>query len=154
MRRFRTVGLVLAVAATTAAQLAAQQPAVEEEGKLGRDAGHAAASGFSGGWFARGLAGGLIGGPFGTGVAFALAGRGEPDVPAARAAEMESRSPIYSRAFTEAYQQQRKIKKQESAFVGGMLGTVVWTWAILRAADLLGGAEFEGDPGAPPPEGA
>ena len=154
MRRFRTVGLVLAVAATTAGPLAAQQPGSEGEGTLGRDAGHAAANGFSGGWFARGLVGGLIGGPIGTGVAFALAGRGEPQVPAARAAEMDGRSPLYSRAFTEAYREQRRIKKQESAFVGGMLGTVVWTWAVLRAADLIGGGEFEGDPGGPPPEGA
>ena len=153
MRRLRAVGLVLAVAGTTAAPLAAQQPSAEE-GTLGRDAGRAAADGFSGGWFARGLVCGLIGGPFGTGVAFAIAGRGEPQIPAARAAEMEGRSPLYSRAFTEAYQEQRRIKKQESAFVGGMLGTVVWTWAILRAADLIGGGEFEGDPGGPPPEGA
>lgn len=146
------VGSILLIVATVS-PLAAQNATSPDEESEGREAGHAAASTLSGSWFAKGLLGGLIGGPIGTGVVFSMAGKGAVEIPPASAHELEKHSPLYSQAFREAYEEQRRIKRKESSFVGGMLGTAVWTWAILRTADFVGGFMQEGTP-PKPPEGA
>lgn len=148
----RRVASILLVVATVS-PLGAQNASSPDDESEGRQAGHAAANTLSASWFAKGLIGGLIGGPIGTGIVFSMAGKGPVELPSTSAQRLEAHSPLYSQAFVEAYEEQRRMKRRESSFVGGMLGTVVWTWAILRTADLVGGASQEGT-SPKPPEGA
>lgn len=155
----RSPAVLLTLTLLGAAPVAAQEPvpAASEQSSAaaqeasGREAGKAAGSSLSGGWFAKGLVGGLVGGPIGTGVAFAMAGRSDIQMPAPVAQDAAARTPVFSRAFREAYEEQVRMKRRESAFVGGMLGTAVWTWLVLRTVDLIGGGDLTGDPGDPDP---
>lgn len=149
MRMSGMVSLCAVLWAAGASAAGAQQPVAAGGGEeeRGLAAGKAAANSLSGGWFGRGLVGGLIGGPIGTAVVFSWAGRSGVEVPPERLQELSDHSPLYSQAFHEAYDEQRRMKRQESAFVGGMLGTAAWTWVLLRTFDLVGGASMEGTPG-------
>lgn len=142
------------VLATMPAGSGAQTTATEPDTARASQAGREAGSGFSGGWFGRGLVGGLIGGPVGTMIVFSRAGRSDATPPPSREAELGPHSLEYSRAFREAYGEQVRLKRKESAFVGGMIGTAVFSWAVIRAIDLLGGISFTGDPPDPPDPGA
>ncbi len=95
------------------------------------------------GWFARGLVGGLVGGPIGTGVAFTMAGRSEVVLPA----DAPSGRGAFDEGYAQGYRDQLLFRRKEKAFVGGLVGTVVWGWAVLRVIDLAGGGSVTGDPG-------
>lgn len=85
---------------------------------------------WSWGWTARGLVGGALAGPIGTAVAFAMAGGSRVDLP-------EDASAAYREEMAERIRNRRR----EAAFVGGMIGTGIFAFVLLRLVDFSGADE-------------
>lgn len=85
----------------------------------------------SSGSFAGGLVGGVILGLIGTGIAVLVQSRPEPPVFKLMAVEGETCRMIYS----DAYESAGKGKKQSSALLGGLVGTLVIVTILLATAE-------------------
>lgn len=108
----------------------------------GRLAGEQAA-GWSWSWFRRGLLGGTVAGPIGTAVAVIGAGRSQPDLITPDGAD-----PRFAEGYREGLAERTVARRREAAMAGGLVGTGVFLYALVRLLDLDFGG-FLGDP--PPP---
>lgn len=116
-----------------------------------RLAGEAAAGGWSWGWFARGFAGGVVAGPIGAGFVAHRAGRSEippPDPVVGPAAA----TPQYIVDYRNAYADRLIARRRAAAFAGGIVGSVVFLFALLQSIDLSGDSSVSGSPPAPGPQ--
>ncbi len=124
-------------------------PAGEQGRRDGLVAGRAAVP-WSWGWFGTGLAGGLLTGPVGATLATVAAGRGEVRVPGDRGVP-GTRGPDYARGWRMGFVSGAIGSRRESALVGGLAGTLVWGWAILKLTHLGAQGGTTGTVGGPPP---
>lgn len=120
----------------------------------GQEAGMAAAPGAGAGWLARGLAGGLLAGPLGAGVAVGMASRSDVPLPAPPA----DGAPLdlaYQDGYQQGFEQRVRANRKRMAFVGGMVGTGVFVFALIQALDIAGSGEGggTGNPGQGPGTG-
>jgi len=91
------------------------------------------------GWLAGGFGSGVLTGPLGTVIAVTAAGRSEV------AADLGQRFTGPSR---DAFAAEVQRRRQRSAIIGGIAGTAVFTFAILRLVDFTGsGGGNGGEPG-------
>lgn len=95
-------------------------------------------------WFSRGLAGGTVAGPIGAGIATAAAGHGTmPDAPAVP----EDRDPALGEGYRTGYASGIRNERREAALVGGLLGTGIFTFALLHVLNVVGGGAGTDDGG-------
>ncbi len=97
----------------------------------------------SGRWMLGGLGGGALLGPLGAGGVFLAANRPAPPLTPELQQSLSGKDPEYVRVFTEAYQARRRSSRKASALVGGAVGTIVFTFAVIQIArwnDTGGGA--------------
>lgn len=135
----------------SAAELAAEKanltPAQADsiEYERGREEGESAANalGFPWGWAARGLAGGALTGPIGIAVVAGRAGRARVDPPAG-AKSAPGLAPSYLEGFDEGFARRAQIRRKEAAMVGGLVGTGILGYFVLRALDLTGASARDG----------
>lgn len=97
-------------------------------------------------WFGRGFIAGVLTGPVGTWWAVRRAGRNGPDSPVDDA-ELASSDPAYRQGYRQAYTRRLRTERKEYAFMGGALGTAVFTYALIRLVQLQDHASARGDPG-------
>lgn len=133
----------------TASPDTAAVPAGEQGRRDGLVAGRAAVP-WSWGWFGTGLAGGLLTGPVGATLATVAAGRGEVRVPGDTGVP-GTRGPDYARGWRTGFASGAIGSRRESALVGGLAGTLVWGWAILKLTHLGAQGGTTGTVGGPPP---
>lgn len=109
----------------------------------GRDDGHEAA-GQPGttGWLAQGFVGGVLLGPIGTAIAVTRAGSSARSTAQEAASTLSLGEPGYAASYREAYADRLSTRRQRSALIGGVLGSVVLGYVLLQALDL--GAAGEG----------
>ncbi len=124
-------------------------PRAEQGRRDGVAAGRAAVP-WSWGWFGTGLAAGLVTGPVGTAVATIAAGRGTVRLPG-DTAQRDGRGADYARGWTAGFVDGAITSRRESALVGGLAGTLVFGWAILRMTHLGSQGGTSGTSGSPPP---
>lgn len=85
-------------------------------------------------WLLGGFAGGTLLGPLGAGGVFLAAnGRGGTLSPELRQS-LAGKDPAYAQAFSEAYLTHRRSSRKTSAIVGGAVGTIVFTFAMVQVA--------------------
>ncbi len=117
----------------------------------GRTAGIAAAGNLNAGWGLRGLLGGTLAGPVGLGLAVHYAGRSGIDPP-------PSPTPadaLFTKGFREGFETRMRASRRKSAFVGGMVGTAIFTAALIYFVDISGsgsGTPGNGGNGGNPPD--
>ncbi len=124
-------------------------PRVEQGRRDGLTAARAAVP-WSWGWFGGGLAAGLLTGPVGTAVATIAAGHGAVRLPG-DTARLGGRGADYARGWAAGFVDGAVTSRRESALVGGLAGTLVFGWAILRLTHLGSQGGTSGASGTPPP---
>ncbi|MHB1225631.1 MAG: hypothetical protein ACYC2G_16510 [Gemmatimonadaceae bacterium] len=100
----------------------------------GRAAGIAAAGRGSTAWGMRGLLGGTLAGPIGLGVAVHYAGTADVQAPTPPAAA----DALFIQGFREGFETRARANRRKSAFVGGMVGTAIFTTALIYLLDITG----------------
>ena len=142
-----TIALLSAPSAHASAQLTTDTGLVARA-RLEGDTAAAKISQF--GWFGRGLAAGTIAGPLGTWWAVRRAGRSDVTVRDEQERSLLSSEPQVAQSYREAFTRRLHDERKEYAFMGGVLGTGVFTFAILRFTKVTGRASTGGDtPGGP-----
>jgi hypothetical protein len=102
------------------------------------------------GWFGRGLAAGTIAGPLGTWWMVRRAGDSGVTVPDDRGTHLQSREPDVAQSYRDAFTRRLHEERKEYAFMGGVLGTGLFTFALLRFTKFTERASGSGDtPGGP-----
>lgn len=130
-------------AAATPPAGAAASPSLAE----GRAAGIAAAGRGSTAWGMRGLLGGTLAGPVGLGIAVHYAGRSDVQAPPPPAAA----DALFIQGFREGFETRARVNRRKSAFVGGMVGTAIFTTALIYLMDISGNGGGTRDPGGGDP---
>lgn len=103
---------------------------------------NAALSGF--GWS-------LVGGPLGGVVAVRRARSASLPIPPHRASSLQELGEVYREGYLHGFGEALRPRRREAALVGAMVGSVIWTFAIIRLVDLPGRSEFRGQlPGEEP----
>ena len=101
-------------------------------------------------WFGRGLAAGTIGGPLGTWWVVRRAGQSGVTVPDDQGSRLQSREPNVVQSYRDAFTRRLHDERKEYAFMGGVLGTGLFTFALLRFTKFTERASGGGDtPGGP-----
>jgi hypothetical protein len=143
MRRSLHAGVFLLVAAgawpTGAGAQAPDLETSDPDFARGHAAGvEAAHSAKTLGWAARGFAGGVLLGPVGTVAVTRRATRAPFDLRAddLPVPQVPADDPRYRAGFDEAYRQILLERRKEAALVGGMVGTTVFTFAVIRLVRL------------------
>jgi len=124
-------------------------PAGEQGRRDGVAAGRAA-SPWSWSWFGAGLAGGVVAGPVGAAVATVVAGHGPVHVPG-DSALLGARGPDYGAGWRTGFLSGAIGARRESALAGGLVGTLVFGWAVLRLTHLGSQGGTSGTVGNPTP---
>ncbi len=132
----------------TAADTAAV-PAGEQGRRDGVAAGRAALP-WSWRWFSTGLAAGVVAGPVGAALATVAAGRGAVVVPG-DTARLGARGGDYLHGWRGGFVSGAIGSRRESALVGGLAGTLVFGYAILRLTHLGSQGGTTGTPPGGPP---
>jgi hypothetical protein len=103
-------------------------------------------------WLLGGLGGGAVLGPIGAGIVFGAANRRESTLSPELAQSLAGKDPMYVQAFSEAYLARRRSSRKSSAVVGGAVGTIVFTFAMIQIArwNDRGGAGGRGGDGEVP----
>ena len=101
-------------------------------------------------WFARGLVAGTLTGPLGTWWAVKRAGRSSADA-ANEGVQLASSDPACQQGFQQGYTRRLRTERKEYAFMGGALGTALFTYAIIRIAKLDDHASSNGQQGSGDP---
>jgi Kef-type K+ transport system membrane component KefB len=97
------------------------------------------------GWAARGLAAGATLGPMGTAVVFVRAGRSEITPP-----PQAGVSGMFLAGFEVGYEAAARERRRDAALVGGLVGTTVLTFAVIRVVQLHSRQYKEGTVPGPP----
>lgn len=132
-----------AAGSAPAAATAAAAPASLVQG---RAAGMAAAGRGSGAWGLRGLLGGTLAGPVGLGLAVHYAGKSGITPPAPPPAA----DALFTQGFREGFETRARANRRKSAFVGGMVGTAIFTTALIYLMDISGSGTGTGTDGGGP----
>jgi hypothetical protein len=85
-------------------------------------------------WMLGGFAGGAVAGPIGAGVVFLTANRHESSLSPELMQSLAGRDPMYVQAFSEAYLARRRSSRKAAAVIGGTVGTIVFTFAVIQIA--------------------
>ena len=97
------------------------------------------------GWFGRGLAAGTVAGPLGTWWVVRRAGRSGVTVPDDRGMRLQSGEPDVAESYRDAFTHRLHGERKEYAFMGGVLGTGLFTFALLRFTKFTERASSSGD---------
>lgn len=113
-----------------------------EAGRLGAERGRAdAGTPGTGSWLGRGFLGGLVGGPLGISFVLGRAVRSaERDADAAQAA-LSGSDAAWAAAYRDAFAERLRSRRQRSATIGGVVGTGILVYALIRAIDLGSGEQ-------------
>jgi hypothetical protein len=85
-------------------------------------------------WMLGGFASGAVAGPIGAGVVFLTANRRESSLSPDLMQSLAGKDPTYVQAFSEAYLTRRRSSRKAAAVVGGAVGTIVFTFAVIQIA--------------------
>ena len=107
-------------------------------------AAHAAAFG----WFGRGVVAGGLAGPLGSWLVVSRAGRSGVSIPEQQRAALSQREPEFASGYQAGFERRLRSERKEYAFVGSVLGTAAFAFAILRLTHFVGRASQQG--GDPP----
>lgn len=114
----------------------------------GREAGVAAAEDISSlGWFAGGLLGGAVAGPVGAAVAVVYAERSDlPLTP-----PLPGDGDAFREGYSDALSERVRADRKKRAFIGGMIGSGIFVFALIQVLDVngLGGGSGEDGGGGP-----
>lgn len=140
-------GAAAAQPAPRAAPPTLPPPSAPDSAELaaGMEAGRVAAGGLSGRWFLGGLLGGSVAGPLGLGAAVHFAGRGGTALPTPPRSD-----PRFAEGFRQGFESRARLNRRKAAFVGGMIGTAVFTTVIIQLMDISGKGGANTDPGGGP----
>jgi hypothetical protein len=85
-------------------------------------------------WMLGAFAGGAVLGPLGAGGVFMAANRRESALSPELSQSLADKDPQYAQAFSEAYLSRRRSSRKAATIVGGTVGTIVFTFALVQIA--------------------
>jgi hypothetical protein len=100
------------------------------------------------GWFGRGVVAGGLAGPLGSWLVVSRAGRSSVSIPEERRAALSQREPEFASGYQAGFERRLRSERREYAFMGSLLGTAAFAFAILRLSHFVGRASQQG--GDPP----
>jgi hypothetical protein len=95
-------------------------------------------------WFGRGVVAGTLAGPLGSWLVVSKAGQSGVSIPQGQRDAISQREPEYVSGFEEGFQRRLRSERREYAFVGSVLGTAAFAFAILRLTHFVGRASQTG----------
>src|SRR5919108_793494 len=82
-------------------------------------------------WLLGGFGGGAVLGPIGAGAVFLAANRRESALSPELSQSLAGKDPMYVQGFSEAFLARRRSSRKSAAVVGGTVGTIVFTFAMI-----------------------